>query len=366
MAAVVGSFRLVKQAISRNASAGGIGFAGTTGLVASGLTDLASLLGPILFWFFVIASISTVVLAALISSGERAMQIEGREHPKQGLYCHVLLILLGSLFGSGILLLTGVFQEDSEGSQILALLRDTKQGVERIETKIGEIDTQIEGIGQKVILRDISGRSGTGMIGDTSTFLISLENEKLMKDAACTIEVAADWRDRINILDSRCDKFQVQLVREPALNRAGKSAGGILEIAYDVTIRSSTGEVLGSTSGVYPFNNAYRTIELTMEPQSNRLKVNERRRARVTAPGAVIPDRIECEWGNSTNPVIKFIPESSNKCEGWLSTEVDEDSYAYKELLREGEKRGQVYLQLVTSSDFEMLGITELKFSVSQ
>jgi hypothetical protein len=63
--------------------------------------------------------------------------------------------------------------------------------------------------------------------------------------------------------------------------------------------------------------------------------------------------------------VIKFIPESENRCTGWLSTEVDAGSYPYKELMREGEKRGEVYLQLVTSSDFKMLGIAELKYSVA-
>jgi len=81
MESLVASIGLVKQAIHRKTSAGGMGFAGATGLVASGLTDLASLLGPILFWFFILASILAVVLAIVIHAGERATAID--DHYRQ-------------------------------------------------------------------------------------------------------------------------------------------------------------------------------------------------------------------------------------------------------------------------------------------
>jgi len=365
MADLIASIGLVRQAIHRKTSAGGMGFAGATGLVASGLTDLASLLGPILFWFFVLASIVAVILAVTIHVGERAAVETGQEPPRLGLYCHSLLALLGALFGSGILLITGLFQGNTDGSQLLALLRDTTESVGRIETKVGEIDTQVEGIGQQVHLRDISGRSGAGMIGDVTTFQISLENQNLMDGASCKLEVAQEWQSRIEIRDDSCEAFQVHLVNSPVLDESGKSAGDVLQVPYTVSLLSEAGDVLGTATGIYAFHNNYRSIELKLEPSGNRLKVNERRRAEVATPGAEIPDGVECEWNDSTNPIIKFIPDSANQCVGWLSTEVDDGAYAYKDLAAAGEKRGEVYLQLVTSSDFEMLGIVELKFKVS-
>jgi hypothetical protein len=65
------------RAINEHTSAGGLRRAGAGGLIASGLTDLASALGPFLSWFVVIASVLTLALGIMISRHEkRAVKTE--------------------------------------------------------------------------------------------------------------------------------------------------------------------------------------------------------------------------------------------------------------------------------------------------
>ena len=74
--------------------------------MASALTDIASVLGPILPWFFVVVAGLAIVVALRIERAEVAGVAAGGEPPKTKGLCQTLLVLIGSLFGAGVLLVT--------------------------------------------------------------------------------------------------------------------------------------------------------------------------------------------------------------------------------------------------------------------
>ena len=167
------------SAVKKHTSASGLGFAGAGGLFASGLTDLASALGPFLSWFVVIASVLTLALGILISRHEKqASNPETAESGRIRFYCHAFVVLLGSLFGSVILLTSGLLTGNTDGSNILAIVTGLRSDVQRVEKKVGEVQEGVQGLGETVNFRDISGRSGTGKIGQTAMFSITLANER--------------------------------------------------------------------------------------------------------------------------------------------------------------------------------------------
>ena len=154
-------------------------------------------------------------------------------------------------------------------------------------------------------------------------------------------------------------------INSPLLDDSGNSLGDIVEVPFSVVMKDRRGDRIAAYSGAYPFHNNYRSIRMILVPPGNRLKINERRKAYISVENALIPDMVECSWNNSSNPPINFHPTSDNKCKGWLSTEVEKDSYPYRKLMEEGEARGSVYVQLQSTGDFTMLGIAEVKFAVA-
>ncbi len=367
-------FGRISTAIERHTSAGGIGLAGATGLVASGLTDIASTLGPLLPWFFALAAIAAIVVSAQIYRGQAQFEKLKSEPDNAKTLCQSLLVLIGALFGSGVLLITSMLSGNSGGSAILAALDDIRSGVERVETqvvevgeKVDDVGDQVSGIGQTVSVRDITGRSGTGMIGDISTFQISLANEKLMDDANCELAVFGEWRDAVEVLNDDCAQFSVQLPRSAVLDESGRSRGDIISIPFEIKVLGARGEVLGAYSESYPFYNNYRTITLDVDPPGNRFKVNERRRVKVSVDNAELSDGLQCDWALSPHlDGLSFEPDSDNYCTGWLSTELEEGSPVLRRLKEENRLRARVSVSIVTSSDFAMLGIMESQFEVSQ
>ena len=361
-----GFVRAVLLAVNQRTSSAGMGFAGATGLVASGLTDLASVMGPLLPWFILLVILTLTGLSILIRNAVMSIADGSAEPPRLGLYCNVFLVAIGSLFGSGILLATSLFVEQSDGSRILSVLNEIKSGVERVEGKVDTVSEGVEGIGQRVSLRDISGRSGTGKIGDDAIFRISLANENLMDGVSCNLELGTEWQERIEVVNDSCDRFTVRLPDRPLLDDVGNSMGDVVDIPFAVSITDSRGAKIAEYQGAYPIHNNYRTIRLVLDPPGNRLRMNERRKAYVNVENAVIPDMVECDLGNSTNPPISFHPAAANKCEGWLSTEVEQGSYSHRRLMEEGEVRGSIFVQVQSSGDFTMLGIEEVKFAVAK
>lgn len=352
------------RTIKKNTSSAGMGFAGTTGLIASGLTDIASSLGPFLPWFFLLVLIAAIVTGVLIQ--KEAAAGGGKMSSSLRQYCNLFLVSFGSLFGSGMLLLTGLFVNQTSGSNILSLLHEIRAGVARVEVKVDTINQGVEGIGQALKVQDISGRSGTGMIGDLAVYRVSLVNEKLMENAECRLILDKKWQQRVSVVDSTCEHFTVKLPTSPILDEAGNSMGDIVQIPFELQVLDPHGKKLASYAQAYSFNNKYRHIVLNLEPAGNHLKLNERRKASIQVRDAEIPDNVACQWGASTIPPITFEPVSENKCKGWLSTEAKEGSYAQRKVMEENEVLGSIYIQLVARGDFTMLGIKEAKFSVSQ
>lgn len=339
-----------------------MGFAGAAGLVASGLTDIASSLGPFLPWFCFIAAIALAALGILIRRGERQSGERKSDPPRFRAYCQAFVVLLGSLFGSIVLLISGLFTDNTSGSNILAILNETRAGVERVEEKVGEISEGVQGLGETVNIRDISGRSGTGMIGDNAIFQVSLANEALMEGSRCRLQLRGDWQDRVSVLDDSCDSFTVKLPASPLLDAGGSSMGDIVPIPFELEVVSSNNDLIASYENTYPFYNNYRAIKIVLDPPGNRLRINEQRKIRVDVGAAELPDTVECEW-SAIDP-ISVKPESDNGCIGVLSTSVEIDSYVHKRLLKEGEIRDEIYVQLNSLADFEMLGNSTLKVAV--
>jgi hypothetical protein len=349
-------------AVKQNTSASGMGFAGATGLVASGLTDIASSLGPFLPWFCVIAAIATLILAFLIRQHVRAASGQATGSTRLRAYCQSFVVLLGSLFGSGVLLISGLFTENTSGSHLLSILHEIRSGVERVEEQVGEIGEGVQGLGEAVIIRDISGRSGTGMIGDNAIFQVSLANEALMDGAKCRLTLGKEWQQRVSVVDDSCDSFTVRLPSAPLLDASGSSMGDVIPIPFELEVLNSGNEVIASYAQSYPFHNNYRTIRIVLDPPGNRFKINEQRQIKVDVGEADLPDTVECEW--TVFEPVSISTSSDNGCAGVLSTEVDPDSYVFKRLLDEGEIRDQIYVQLNTAADFVMLGNATLKFAV--
>ena len=350
------------RAVSRNTSAAGLGFAGTGGLVASGLTDIASSLGPFLTWFIVIAAVSAVVLAVLISRHERQASAETKDPASVRAYCHTFVILLGSLFGSAVLLVTGLLTGNSDGSNLLALVNDVKSSVEHVEQQVGEVQEGVQGLGESVMFRDISGRSGTGKIGEKAMFAVSLANNRLTDGATCRLTVPDDWRDLIDVEDDSCSNLTVRLPTSPVLDASGASRGEIVPIPFELEIVGSDGQSIASYSDTYSLYNNYGTIGIVLEPSGNRFQINEEREIRVDVGGAELPDTVECEW--TVFEPVSIETTSDNGCVGTLSTAVDADSYVYKRLQSEGQIRDDIYVQLNSAADFKMLGNATLTFVV--
>jgi len=352
----------VLRAVIRNTSASGLGFAGTTGLVASGLTDIASSLGPFLSWFVAIAAAAALVLAFLIARHEKRPDKGPSDPPSIRAYCHAMVILLGSLFGSGVLIATGLLTGNSKGSNLFALVNELQSSVEHVEQQVGEVQEGVQGLGESVMLRDKSGRSGTGKIGDKAIFEVSLANNRLMNGARCRLTLPDDWQDLMTVENDSCASFTVQLPTSPVLDASGKSRGDIVAIPFDLDVVDSGGNVIASYSDSYPLYNNYGSIGIVLDPPGNRFQINEEREIRVDIGGAELPDTVECEWTVFEPVTIETV--SDNGCVGRLSTAVDPDSYVYKRLVDEGEIRDDIYVQLNSAADFAMLGNSTLGFVV--
>jgi len=359
--------RTVLRAVGRHESTRGMGLFGATGMLASSLTDIASVMGPALPWFCVLAAGALVVAAIQIKRNEAIFEntsVEPRNLPR---YCHVFMIAMGSLFGAGMLYICGLFVPDSSNSNIIALLTSIQASVERVETKVDTVNENVRAVGEDVRkigegveLVDISGRSGTGMLGDTATFQVKTANASLLDDAKCVLELDEQWQPLVTVLDDSCDRFTVQLPAAPLLDANGKSMGDVVAIPFRLAAVDAKGKQVVSYENTYPLQNNYRTINVALEPAGNRLKLGERRRARVDVGPAELTDAVECEW-NVVEP-MSFEPTSTNRCEGWLSTEAEPDSYAARKLREDGEQRDAFYVQINTASDLTMLGITEFKY----
>lgn len=352
----------VLRAVKRNTSASGLGFAGTTGLVASGLTDIASNLGPFLSWFVVIAALTAAALALLIGRHEKTVSGESEDPPLLRAYCHTFVVLLGSLFGSIVLMTSGLFTDNSQGSNLLAVLHEIQSRVEDVDQRVGEVQEGVQGLGETVMLRDLSGRSGTGKIGEKAMFDVSLANNRLLNGATCRLRLPEEWQDLVKVEDDSCARFTVQLPTSPVLDANGQSRGDIVSIPFELDVVDADGAVIASYSESYPLYNNYGTISIVLDPPGNRFKIDETRKIHVDVGGAELPDAVECEW--TLFEPVSIESTSKNGCSGILSTAVDKDSYVYKRLTDEGEIRDEIYVQLNSTADFSMLGNSTLSFAV--
>lgn len=357
----------ILHAVNKHTSAGGLGFAGAGGLVASGLTDIASALGPFLWWFVAIASILAIVLAVAIARNERrlagAESAESAESPRISLYCHGFVVLLGSLFGSVVLLASGLFTDNTEGSNILAIVKGLRSDVQRVEGKVEQVQEGVEGLGESVVFRDISGRSGTGKLGQTAKFAITLANERRMQGVRCELSVDAPWDKHVDVIDDRCDTFTVQLPKVPVLDDAGRSLGDIVSIPFELRVLDADDEEVSRYANVYPLHNNYGTIQITVDPPGNRFRLDETRTLRVDVGEAELTDAVECEW-TAFDPV-KIKPTSDNGCVAELDTHVEAGSYVLRRLQDEGRVRDEIYVQINSAADFAMLGNATMGFVVS-
>jgi len=361
----------VLRAVNEHTSAGGLGFAGAGGLVASGLTDLASAMGPFLAWFVVIASVLTILLAIAISRHEKqAGAPDTARSPRIGFYCHAFVVLLGSLFGSVVLLASGLFTDNSEGSNLVAIVKGLRSDVQRVEERVsdvqdtvGDVQEGVQGLGESVVFRDISGRSGTGKIGQQARFAITLANERRMEGVRCELSVQAPWEDHVEVVDDRCDSFTVQLPKAPVLDNAGRSMGDVVSIPFELIVVDDNGQVVSSYANSYPLHNNYGTIEITLDPPGNRFRIDETRSIRVDVGDAELTDAVECEW--TVFDPVRITPVSDNGCVAELDTHIDKNAYVYKRLQQEGRIRDDIYVQINSVADFSMLGNATLTFQVS-
>jgi len=352
----------VLRTVNRYTSKSGLGFAGATGLLASGLTDIASTLGPLLPWFSFIAGIATLLLALLIRSHAQHVSELSQDPPFIRTYCQSFIVLLGSFFGSAILLISGALAGNTTGSNILAILNEIQSGVERVEERVDEISEEVAGLGESVSILDITGRSGTGKIGDNAVFKVSLTNERLMRGASCRLVLRAEWQDRLSVLDQSCETFTVKLPYSPLLDANGKSMGDIVPVPFELEVLDTNDNVIATYASTYPFHNNYRTVDVVLDPPGNRFAINEQRAITIDVGDAELPDQVECEW--TVFDPVTITTTSDNGCTGVLSTEVDSDSYIYNRLVDEGEIRDQIYVQINAVADFGMLGNSTLSFAV--
>ena len=352
------------RTVNAQTSAGGLGFAGAGGLVASGLTDIASAMGPFLTWFVVIASIMMIVLGIAITRLDRQEQDRDPDKPSSlGTYCHIFVVLIGALFGSAVLLASSFFTDNEDGSNILAIVAGLRGDVQRVEEKVTEVQEGVEGLGESVVFRDISGRSGTGKIGQTAKFAITLANERRMDDATCELEVDVPWDNHVKVIDNACHNFIVQLPKSPVMDENGHSMGDIVSIPFELKVFDSQGDEISSYANVYPLHNTFGTIEIALDPPGNRFNIDETRTLRVDVGESELTDAMECEW-TAFDPV-KITPKSDNGCTAELSTHVDKNSYVYRRLQDEGRIRDEIYVQINSAADFTMIGNATMGFVVS-
>lgn len=354
----------VLKAVNEHTSASGLGFAGAGGLIASGLTDLASAMGPFLTWFVVIASILTITLAIVIARHERRVALpDGAKSPRIGTYCHAFVVLLGSLFGAVVLLVSGLFTDNTEGSNLMAIVQGLRSDVQRVEERVSDVQEGVEGLGESIVFRDISGRSGTGKIGQQAKFAITLANERRMQGVSCELSVQPPWDDHVEVVDDRCDTFTVQLPKAPVLDDAGRSMGDVVSIPFELIVVDENDEIVSRYANAYPLHNNFGTIEIALDPPGNRFRIDETRSIRVDVGDAELTDAVECEW--TVFDPVKITPTSDNGCVAELDTHVDKDSYVYQRLQSEGRIRDDIYVQINSVADFSMLGNATLTFQVS-
>jgi len=352
------------RTVEKHTSAGGLGFAGAGGLVASGLTDIASTMGPFLTWFVVIASIMTIVLGIAITRLDQQEPEQDSGKPSSlGTFCHIFVVLVGALFGSAVLLASSLFTDNEDGSNILAIVAGLRGDVQRVEEKVTEVQEGVEGLGESVVFRDISGRSGTGKIGQTAKFAITLANEYRMDDATCELEVDAPWDDYIEVIDDACHNFTVQLPKAPVMDENGRSMGDIVSIPFELKVFDRSGDEISSYANAYPLHNTFGTIEIAIDPPGNRFNIDETRTVRVDVGESELTDAMECEW--TVFDPVKITPKSDNGCIAELSTHVDKNSYVYKRLQDEGRIRDEIYVQINSVADFTMIGNATTRFVVS-
>ncbi len=354
----------VLRTVNRYTSASRLGFAGAGGLVASAMTDLASVLGPFLVWFVVLVSVLTLILGFLISKHEKIVANDASvKSPQIGLFCHSFVVLLGSLFGGAVLLASSLFTDNSDGSNIVALVNSLRSDVMRVEEKVDEVQKGVKGLGEAVVFRDISCRSGTGKIGQTAKFAVTLADEGRMRGVRCELSVTPPWNDHVEVLDDRCDSLTVQLPKAPVLDNKGRSLGDVVSIPFELRVLDANDEEISRYSNNYPLHNNYGSIEIVLDPPGNRFRIDEARTIRVDVGNGVLTDDVECEW-TAFDP-IKIARVSSNGCIAELDTHTDKTSYVFRRLQDEGRIRDDIYVQINTAADFTMLGNATLGFLIS-
>jgi hypothetical protein len=134
-------------------------------------------------------------------------------------------------------------------------------------------------------------------------------------------------------------------------------------VPFALDVLDSDRRIIASYEETYPFHNNYRTIDLVLDPPGNRFAVDETRRVRVDVGDAELPGGVECEW--TLFEPMRFEPTSENCCSGILSTKLDRSSYAYRNLIEQGEVRDEIYVQVNVAADFTMLGNASFKYAVA-
>ncbi len=351
------------RTVNKHTSGSGLGFAGAGGLFASAVTDLLSVLGPLLFWFVILVSILTLLLGIVISLAGRQVSTESTTpSSRMGLYCHTFVVLLGSLFGAAVLLASSLFTDNTDGSNIIALVNNLRADVQRVEEKVDEVQEGVEGIGEAIVFRDISGRSGTGRIGQKAIFAVTLTNERRMQDVRCELAIEPPWSDHVEVINENCDTFTVQLPTAPVLDASGRSLGEIVSIPFQLSVLDADGEVISNYASTYPLHNNYGAINIRVDPPGNRFRIDETRVISVDVGDAMLTDAVECEW-TAFDPV-KIKPTSTNGCVAELDTHTDKNSYVYRRLQSEGKIRDDIYVQINSAADFTMLGNTTMGYLI--
>jgi hypothetical protein len=364
-----GAISRIIYALQQHSSAPSIGFAGVSGLVVSAIIDIASAIKPMIPGLLVVSALAVTALGFLIFRGTLSEDAGEQASGRMRLYCQSMLVAVGSGFGALMLIITANIINNDDGSTLMALSDQIASGFQRIEEQVDDVARQVEGVGKQVgsmsdvvRVRDISGLSGTGMIGDAVAFKISLTDSSSMSDRICKLHIDEPWSQQIETIDTACERYTVRLPKTPRLNEDGSFSEAIISIPYKITVQDKDGTMIGSFSEVYIFNNNYRDLQLGLRPPGNRLTLNDKRKLSVQAMGEPIPSGLECDV--SVYDGLHYEPTKENKCEGWLLTATDPNDYHYKRIMKEGEIRSSLSVQVISAADFQMIGIKLIDLAI--
>lgn len=162
---------------------------------------------------------------------------------------------------------------------------------------------------------------GSVQLGGDLIVRVSGASGELPQGATCDVSLPRPYDGHLAVVSHDCANLTLKQATVPVRDDNGHALPGG-QVPYTITATGSDGAEIGTTSGVFPYNNGFSDIRIEIVDVRNPVSPGESFEAVVYGAEQPIDESLTCRW-NTYGPVT-FDATSDNGCEGRLTaTEPD-------------------------------------------